>query len=478
MRRWSWWLFTGSLTLRLISIAASLLWYDEAFTALISGLPLPRMLAAISGDVHPPLWYAIEWAISHTIGPSTFALRVPAALFGAGSTVLLYQLVKNMTGENEGRWASGLMAVMPGQLYYSQEARMYSLLTFLVLLGANAIRDHKWVRAGLSLALILFTQNLGALYAATLGGWALWESRGRAFKPLALIGLAYLPQAAIAIKQFQTVDRGFWVPPSGNFGGALYYIFFTTFFVRMPEYLQMHAIALALILTFTALFMLRGKLRQLSPLIVVAFGPALLLYLISLVWKPVLLDRALLPSGAAITGLWGVGLSMLPKWGKIRTAAVAVPMFLAVLVTYYTDPIHQRQTSDPMVEIINAEWQPGDVVYHTHLTSLISFDWYMPDRPAYILPESGDLAQSLSEPTKQAMGISEREYLPQTLRFMGYRRLWLIYGSTVVSSELELKSQELFIDTYPVIQQWPIFHNKLETIRLYLLELRPSEAGG
>lgn len=471
MRRWPLWLFIGSLSLRLVSIAGSLLWYDETFTAIIARLPFARMLSAVNGDVHPPLWYAIEWIIAHTIGASELTLRLPAAFFGAGSVVLLYQLMKRLVGENEGRWASGLMTIMPGQLYYSQEARMYSLLTFLVLLGAISVHDKKWLRTGLVLVLILFTQNLGAVYVALLGGWALWSSRGRAIRTLAPVSLAYLPQGLIALKQFKSMAGGFWLAPSGNLGGALYYLFFTTFFVRLPEFLQLHAVALALILTLTSLIVLRGKLKQLAPLMTLAFGPSAMLYVASLLFRPVLLDRALLPAGAAVVGLWGASLPALPKWGRVPLAALGLPILLVGIITFYLDPNEQRPKHDPVVGMIRQQWQPGDAVYHTHLASYIVYDWYMPEKPAFVLPESGDLAQSLTDETKAAMGINDHEYLPQALRAIGYKRLWLISGRTVVTSQLELDAQELYITTYRVIRHWNIVSNKFEALDVYLLDI-------
>jgi len=446
-------------------------WYDETFTALMAKLPFASMLQAVTGDVHPPLWYLIEWLIAHTVGASEFSLRLPSAFFGAGAVLMLHLLVTRLVGETEGRWAGGLMAVMPGQLYYSQEARMYSMMTFLLLLGAHAILDRKWLRVSICCALILFSQNLGAIYSAILAGWALWHSRGKALPKLALAGAAYIPQGLIALRQFSTINNGFWLSTPGNIGGALYYLFFTTFFVRLPEVFQLHAIATSLILTGASLYALRSHLKRVAPLLALAFLPPLVLYTASQVWRPVLLDRALLPAGAAVVGLWGIALSKIPARFRAPLAAIGLPILLVALVTYYLDPTEQRAKSDPMITIVENNWQPGDAVYHTHLASLISFDYYIPQFPAYILPESGDLAQSLSDATKSAMGIEQREYLPQALKQMGYKRLWLVSGDTVVTSQHELEAQQLFTTAYPVIRDWVIITNELETITLYLLRL-------
>ncbi len=471
MSHWPVWLFCISLALRGLSIGASMLWYDETLTAYFAQLPLPTMMKAIAGDVHPPLWYLIEWGVVHVFGHSEIALRAPAALFGAGAVVTLYALVNQLAGEGAARWSSSLMAVMPGQLYYSQEARMYSLLTLLVLLGMLAILNRQWLTVALCCALILFTQNIGAVYVGLLGGWSLIASRGRALKWLALAGASYLPQLPTTIAQLQHVGGSFWIPNPDNFGGALYYINFTTAFVRLPVWLQVSGLIASLGTTITSIVVLRADIRKLLPLAALAFGPGLLLYIASVVWKPVLLERALLPSGAALVGLWGIAASRLPEWARKPAAAIGLPILLAGLVTYYIDPVNQRPRSDPAISIISEAWQPGDVVYHMQMDSMMIQDYYLPGKPAFLFPESGDLRQSLSNDTKTFAGISERQAPPDQLGGMGYKRLWLMGGWSVLSSKYEIDNQQAIIAHYPIIRQYDITETKLYRITLYLLRL-------
>jgi 4-amino-4-deoxy-L-arabinose transferase-like glycosyltransferase len=471
MRRWPLWLFICSLTLRLISLGASLLWYDEAFTAAVVKLPLLRMLSAIQGDVHPPLWYLIDWVMTRLLGSSEFALRLPSALFGTAAVLVMYNLVKKSSGEVPARWASGLMAVMPGQLYYSQEARMYSLLTLLVLLGAQAVIERKWLRLALCCVLLLYTQNFGVLYSGVLAAWGLWQSKGKALVKMAAASLAYAPWAVTALHQVKIVSAGFWVPPPGNVGGALYFLSYTTLFERLPQVLIIHGAALSVVLTITSLICLRKDLRAARPLLALAFLPPAVLYVLSIVWHPVLVDRILLPSGAAIVALWGMGLSKLPVWAHKPFAAVALPMLVIALGSFYVDPGQQRQRADPVVTIVNAGWQDKDAVYHIALDSLIAYDYRLPGKPAFVLPEAGDLAQSLSDPTKQALGIKQREILPDRLAEMGYKRIWLFVDETPVSSDNELAEADRLLEVYPTIRRWQIVNSKMVKFRVVLLKL-------
>ncbi len=64
-----------AVILRGWGLTSSPLWYDEAYTALLAGLPFDRMMTAIIGDVHPPLYYLMvaDWG-SSPLGLRSFSL--------------------------------------------------------------------------------------------------------------------------------------------------------------------------------------------------------------------------------------------------------------------------------------------------------------------------------------------------------------------------------------------------------------------
>jgi mannosyltransferase len=475
MRRFLLWLVLGSLALRLALIGVGLLWYDELFTVAISRLPLLSMLQAIRGDVHPPLWYAMEWAWIHIAGTGPVALRLPSAIFGTAAVAELYQLVKRVGGETPARWAGILMAILPAHIYYSQEARMYSLLTLLVLLGARAIADRNWLRLGLVAPLILYTHNIGFVYVLTLSVWGLLAGRLAAFKKLALGAAFYLPWLVTAIHQATTLSRGFWLSFRPDVGALLYFIPFTTAFYRLPPELYMHATVLVFTLTGLGLFGLLGKFKKFAPVLALAFAPPAILYGVSFVWHPVLLDRSLLPSGAALLGIWGGGLSQFTGWGRKALAAVALPFAVIALITFYTDPLHQRSRTDPIKPMIMEQWQPGDALYFVTLDSWAVYNYYLPDRPQFILPEAGDLSQSLSEPTKDAMGISDRELSFSGLSSHGYKRAWLFIVVGPVTSDYEVAQIQQIRAGYPIIKEWDISRTDIKLIQLVLIGTEPGK---
>lgn len=464
------WLFLFSIIIRFAAIGLEALWYDEAFTGWLVQLPFDKLMAAMLGDTHPPLWYGIEFLVSHVFGDSPLALRSPAALFGSGAVVVLYFIVKQLTDDKSARYASGLMAVSPAQLYYSQEARMYSLLTLLVLAGIWLVLNRRWFLLSLVLALIPYTQTLGVIYCGILAAWALWTSRGRMMRYLTLPILAYIPQALITLSQARQFATGYWIADPGNIGGLFYPIYFTTFFIRLPTVLAAHGVLFSFLASAGALLFLRGRLLRLLPLIIIAFAPMAILYGISVTLKPVMVDRYVLPSGAAILSLWGIAAANLPSWAKKPAAAIALPMLAASVITYFIDPQDQRQNNFPATDIIKDHWQPGDVIYHHRITSLIEYEPYLQGLPSYTTPETGQLIGNLSDPTKLAMGIKARE---KPIDQLGpqFRRVWFIAEDSIITNSFEIAYEQQILARYRVLQQWPLNRNKFRSLTLYLLEL-------
>jgi uncharacterized membrane protein len=445
-------------------------WYDEAFTVAISNHPLLTTLEAIRGDVHPPLWYLIEWINVHLFGTGAVALRLPAALAGTAAVVELYELVKRVAPEKAARWAGVLMAIMPGQIYYAQEARMYSLLTLLVLMGARAVMDRNWLRLGLVLPLILYTQNLGYVYVIVLAAWGLIVGRLAAFKRLAAGGVTYLPWLLVALQQVAQVNKGFWLSYRDSLGAPLYMLSFTTVFTRLPKEFYIHGIALSIIVTAVALIFLWGNYRRFAPLMILTFAPPAVLYLVSMIWRPVLLDRGLLPSGAMLLALWGAGLSRMTGWPRRALAAVAVPLAIVTVATFYTDPTGQRPGRDPIADTLVEHWQDGDAIYHITLQSAIAYNYYLPGKPSYVLPEAGDLAQSLTDTTKTAMGLKATERLFSQMRQMGYKRVWLFIVTNPVTSDYEISQTTYITDHWPTIREWVFMDKPISSFKLAIID--------
>ncbi len=130
------------LVLRLLTINQSL-WLDEAISVLASrNLDFWTFVTKYPvGDFHPPLYFGLLWIWTHLFGYSEFVIRLPSVLLGVATIYLTYSIGKKLFNEKIGILAALFLAISPLHLYYSQEARMYSLAAFSVALSFNFFID-------------------------------------------------------------------------------------------------------------------------------------------------------------------------------------------------------------------------------------------------------------------------------------------------------------------------------------------------
>jgi uncharacterized membrane protein len=136
--------------LRIFAINQSL-WLDEATTALTTKLSYFDIFTQFTPkDFHPPLYYFLMKFITSFSGISEIALRLPSVLAGIATVFVIYLIGKKLFTKQIGIVAALLLATSPLHIYYSQEARMYSITALLVSLvvyfwiRATVDRNRKW----------------------------------------------------------------------------------------------------------------------------------------------------------------------------------------------------------------------------------------------------------------------------------------------------------------------------------------------
>lgn len=108
-------------------------WNDEGNTARLSERSVRLILEGTASDIHPPLYYLILSGWQKLVGTSEFALRSFSAFAGVLTVLFTIQLGRWLDGWRVGLVAGLFTAVSPPLIYYSQEARMYSLLGLLAV---------------------------------------------------------------------------------------------------------------------------------------------------------------------------------------------------------------------------------------------------------------------------------------------------------------------------------------------------------
>jgi 4-amino-4-deoxy-L-arabinose transferase-like glycosyltransferase len=220
-----------ALGLRLFGLNAQL-WSDEIAALLFS---FRKSFGAIVTQpatfVSHPLYEILAHASILGFGEQPWTARLPAAAFGVASVPVLYLVVRRIASRGEALLGAGLMAVSYHHIFFSQNARGYTVMVFfllaatLVLLGMRGgLSRRSRIGYVLAAALGAFTIPFGVAIPAghaliAVPAAIVWRrrKRRRAESPRAtaalfavvigLVGLAYLPLAAHTIRFATTTGR-------------------------------------------------------------------------------------------------------------------------------------------------------------------------------------------------------------------------------------------------------------------------------
>jgi 4-amino-4-deoxy-L-arabinose transferase-like glycosyltransferase len=183
--------------------------HDEAVTA--ARILHPSLFATLGevpgSESNPPLYYAIAWLWSRLLGTGEVGLRSLSALCGVATIPIVYLIAKRALSTRAGVIAAAIIATNPILVWYSQDARNYSLLvllcaaSLLCMLGALEQPTRRRLAAwAVVSALALATHYFAAFLIA--GEAAILLRRGSdrrravaAVAAVATIGLALVPLA-------------------------------------------------------------------------------------------------------------------------------------------------------------------------------------------------------------------------------------------------------------------------------------------
>ena len=202
------------------------LWYDEGFSVYLARMSLGGITARTASDIHPPLYYYLLHLWLGHFGDSEFVLRFFSLIFGLLTVPLIHALGRRLLGTASGLLAALLVAISPLYLWYSQEARMYTLVTFLCLLSSylllRALEGEG--KAGFLWGGYIFV-NVLAVYSHFYAFFVLafhllfllvWSLKERRWTPLAwglvaqgLVVLAYLPWSGFVLRRY-AADVSYW----------------------------------------------------------------------------------------------------------------------------------------------------------------------------------------------------------------------------------------------------------------------------
>lgn len=220
------WVFVAVIVLaaalRSYGLAAVDVWVDEANAILTAQQPASVVFDMLARDSSPPLYYFLLKGWMATFGASPTAVRLPSTLFSLLLVAAVYAIGRRELSRSAGLWGAFLVAIAPTQVFYSQQARMYSLLPLLALaawwflveyLRGGRARDF-WLSM-VATAAALYTHNF-AVYVPlvhavlVIGSGQLFRRFGMWVVAVVFLALAVAPWVPTLLVQLDNTDHYAW----------------------------------------------------------------------------------------------------------------------------------------------------------------------------------------------------------------------------------------------------------------------------
>lgn len=160
-----------AFALRVFQLDKQSFWYDEAFSVYLSRFDLATITARTAADIQPPFYYYLLNVWMTLTGDSEFAVRFLSLFFGVLTIPLMYVTARRLFNSSTALFATLIATISALYLWYSQEARMYTLITFLGLLSSYAViralspsRMESGAGEGRRWWLVFIIANIAAVY--------------------------------------------------------------------------------------------------------------------------------------------------------------------------------------------------------------------------------------------------------------------------------------------------------------------------
>lgn len=413
-------------------------------------------------------------------------LRLSSVIFGVISIVLIYKTGELLFGKRTGLIAALMLAISPFHIYYSQEFRVYTLVSLLTLISVYCLRrfqlngKYKFLLGyvishtlsfymNISTVLILFAQVIFFVlylrkYRSIFKKWILAN----------LMILFFISPAIILI----TMD----LIRSGGISGvnsSLVTPFFEFGFEKwIPAYTLMNfsagynssiLVGSFTLLLFLGLFisaLVRTENRETLYLCLCCLCiPVIFMYAGQ---RFLYADRYLIPSSCFLYLIVSSGISCLKKPLIMVPPLALLSIFtLFSLSNYYIDylpiphnqrfAVHKKKANREAADYILHNFQKGDIVFHTHNHTTLPFEYYInyyfkdkygrkhpfnKEQIALALQFSGDS----SNPHAYKTWSEIRNIMTETdVPVEGHNRVWLVFSAREFEEACKLGSEELDI---------------------------------
>lgn len=383
--------------LRFHDVSTQDVWCDEANSIIIAELNPSGIITRMSDDASPPLYYLLLHSWMYAFGETELALRGLSVLFGMMLIIALYFIGKRIFSEKVGLYAALIASVAPIHIMYSQQIRMYTLLSFVSLMSMyyllRFIQEKKisfLPGYAIFTILSLYTHNYGIFLLPAQALLVLLFVRQRQmilwwFFSVVCIGAVYAPWIPSLFGQISGVPKTGWRDDYWNHYGFVgsFFMSIASFSPGGPQlsYVPLNAIrwmpllpvlTMLLLLIASLIPLFNKKYDQLKTevgwLAVYCFIPLIFAAIVSClrsnVYLPGRTDQLVFP---AFCLLVAVGIQQF-RLVFLRYAAVTLIMVCSILTLYDYYRMDLKQGNRMIAQTIKERLAPGDTILCTSLT--------------------------------------------------------------------------------------------------------------
>lgn len=395
------------------------LWVDEIVSIVEAfRTPFPQSLAEFPYDHKHPLYSLLAHACIVIFGEHAWSVRLPALVFGVAAVPLLYKLGTQVTSRAEALAAAGVLALSYHHVWFSQNARGYTMLAFWTILSTlmliralGATGTKTWIVYGAIIGLGVYTHLTFVFIAAGQGfavlvstlGYPRTAPRPRMSAPL----IGYAAGAAIALLLYAPMLDplvNFFLTKESQLRGV------STPGWALAEGLRVLGIGFGIVgavggavLIIVAVVGLTGVMsyaRSDPRTALIMMLPAAAMLIGALTVRGTMYPRFFFALIGPLIMIWMRGLFVVSGWLALRAGVApararhvsAVAAAVVVAVSALSVPLNWRapkQNFSAAMNFADSAAAPGEVIATADVTSLIYGPFYRRDWP--VVRSSRDL---------------------------------------------------------------------------------------
>jgi len=476
-------------TLRIFNLGKNSLWSDEAgFMQFRMGGILDSLkyswsrIILAKADMGTPAFsfFAAFWS---NLVQGEFMLRLSSAIVGIVCILLIYQLGKILFGYKVGIISAFLLALSPFHIYYSQEFRMYSLITLLSIASTiflvkfletekkrflfGYVISHIWnIYFHITTSLILFAHVIYFIiykkkYRYLLKKWLIGHL---------IIIVSLLPEIVLIISSVKQNSWNYFtsttistVSELGSTSAIIPFYTFKNFCVgyNATASIWLPASLLFFMLVIFAVIKTNNK-RILHICLLCFLIPISVMYAAQ---KFIYADRFLISSSVFLYLIAGNGIYLL-KRPFLVFAMISIFCFFS-LVNYYKDylpgaleqriAVHSKKSHREAAIYLLNNFQEDDIIFHTQPNTSLPlqyyFNYFREDKRNYSLDKypytlilrfsEGDREEEELLPTEiWAKDMPYRVDRSDVVSVKGHKRVWLVFSAREFNQALYPNSYE------------------------------------